>query len=311
VLISRRGIGDGMSVLIAGELLLQASAQLRQHGLGSSASDGDQTELTRVLTVGGAIALGVWLAGWLRLSRRAGWSVLPPTMPSGLVPAGLAATLVALMETQASRGPAGIVASPWMRAQGVLFSLPLQAPLPADSELGLGATAVLGLVVAVLATRPATLARILDAANIARAEGRAWFWVAALANAAWLLLLTRAAALTSTGSLLPWLFVVAFVLHDVWTEWRLKAHGAAVVLTLNAPVAARAASSQLSACGIPHALRGHGLRSLLHGFAPFVELELLVSASDARRAVAELTPLIEADRARLHPVDQHESCTPQ
>ena len=40
------------------------------------------------------------------------------------------------------------------------------------------------------------------------------------------------------------------------------------------------------------------LRALFHGFAPFTELELLVGEADAERAIAELAPLLEAERSR-------------
>jgi hypothetical protein len=299
-LISQRAVGDGMSVLIAGEVLLKAAEQLRLHGVGSwSGGNGDQTVLTPVLSVGGAIALGLWLSGWFSPRSRSRWNDLPLTTPSGLVPAGLAATLVALLAPSMPATTRLPVAA-WVQAQDILLSLPIRSPLPDDGELALSATMALGILVAVVNMRRPRLDDVLAASNVGHSEGRSWFWVATLANATWLLLLVRAAAVTGTGSLLSWLFVATFVLHDVWVEGQLKARDAVVtVALLNSVVAARIGSSLLDAQRIPHVLSGFGLRALLHGFAPFTDLEVVVHAGDAERATTTLAQLVAADGGRM------------
>jgi hypothetical protein len=298
-LISRRGVGDGMSVLIAGELLLKLAERVRQLSIQSEWHGEQEPTLGVPLALAGTLALTLWLSGWVSPRLRARWSVMPMISPSGLVPAGLAAALLAPFEASGTPGSLAALRAPWMRSVDLLFGMPLQVPLPADSALALGATALLCVVVAALVTRRHRLEAILASLNIGRAEGRSWFRVATFANAAWLILIVRAAALTGTQSLVPWLLVTAFVLHDVWMEAQLKARGAAVaVAQLTSVVTARGASHLLAAAGIPHALRGMGLRALFHGFAPFTQLALWVGEADAERAAAELAPLLEVERGR-------------
>jgi hypothetical protein len=301
VLISKRGLSDGMSVMIAGELLLRLAEEVRAQGGTWLRDSGEQTMLITVLTLAAVVALGAGLSGWLSPRLRARWSVLPMTTPSGLLAAGLAAALMVFVEPPV-RASGGAISSPWLQVLDALLSLPLHCRLPPDGEVALSVSALFALVVAMVITPMGTLDRILTSAQIGRPQGRSWFWVATFANASWLLLLVRAAALTHSGSALPWLFVVLFVVHDVWTEWRLSVRGnVATVAVLNGVVAARAAGQLLTSAGIAHALRGMGLRSLFHGFAPFTELEVVVSSADVERAAAALASLIEADRGRASP----------
>jgi hypothetical protein len=302
-LITRQGLGDGLSVMIAGELLLRLAQMLRQSGLAEGLREGATPfTLTMLLALLGTLGLAIWLSGWVRPKLRARWDVLPMTTPSGLLPAGLAAASMAAMAAPAHGVLATRVDPAWLSAWDMVFGMPLQCPLPVDSELALGATAMFSIAVALLVTRPGALDRVLSTAGIGQAEGRSWFWVATFANATFQLLLVRAATLTWTRSLLPWLCVTAFVLHDVWMEWQLKTAGEALpAAQLNSVVSARVASHTLAAAGISHALRGLALRALFHGLVPFTEIEVLVGAGDVERAAAELAPLIEADHGRALP----------
>jgi len=262
-LVSRLGLGNGFSVLLATGLVSQLVLSIRAM---HAASPPPLQLLVLVATVGAVAAATVWI-----LRARAGRLRLPT---GGLVPIGWGSGVIQLVTLLA-----------WI---GVLVPVGWLRVLTPTSAGGLA-------VFAALVVALGALCSYLFSAGGARPLGRA-----NLTSTGYLLLIVAghfALLRLAPIALLDLLTVAAgtAILLDLYDEWRARArHGELVaVRDLHRVQQVDWALAALREAGIPAHPRGVGHRSLMHFFGPFVPISILVPrqrARDAHRVLAADDP---------------------
>jgi len=274
-MISRHGLGNGFSVLLAGLTLPSVLHMLYE--LWMSYRVGMITPASFILSLGAAVAM-VWLAWWM-LRQRAS-SLRAPA--SGLSPVEGA---VALLLLPATVGNLLGVTAEWLYPSSVVYVL-MEVTLVAVGAIGF----------TLLYNRPSRVVAawrpLVEDGSGLEPRARAWMHAAILPALVPLLLLViahavvmRLSAATFQMSLLFMVVAVA-VLMDVAAEWRARrARGELVaVWPVHRVYAVDPAVAYLARHGIVAFPRAVRHRTLLQFFGPFVPVELLVTEADAENA---------------------------
>ncbi len=276
-LVTRRGLGSGFVVLIAGSWFFHTADRL---------VDLDAAELALVVMTIACVAATVLVVTRWRVRGPGGVAMVLPA--AGMIPLAGAGGIVALVSLLASLG------LPLLPER--LFSV--LHPFELES------VALIALVVATAAwsfalARPGRRAREAQRAGLVPAAGETWLRATAASALALLVIYVLTHATTRIDRELsalvdPTALALAIAVGaDLFAEARDRRRGLVPVRQLHDPLLVDIVRDRLATAGIDHHLQGERARTLLAAFASYAPITVLVPPDRTADAERELRELLE------------------